>query len=160
MIEIVSPILAAGVLLFISHKDITEGIVPDWAVILCGILALPKLLESGDIYPILSALILCVTSLALRFIFQKLKDIPGIGLGDVKLLAAIGLWIHPFMIPQFLIICGILGVATHFIWARQKQLTPRISTQWGEAFPFAPAMSISWLFIYLLKFVTKKIILQ
>ncbi len=69
------------------------------------------------------------------FLFLRKKD--GLGLGDVKLLFGIGLWLASItsFVP-FLFFSGLLGVVCGLLW--------RITGQ-GEQFPFGPALMASLL---------------
>ncbi len=78
-----------------------------------------------------------LTGLALKygFIFFRHKD--GLGMGDVKFLAAAGIWLHDAanFVP-FLFFSGLLGIVSGIIWRLLGQ---------GERFPFGPALAMALL---------------
>ena len=58
------------------------------------------------------------------------------GFGDIKLLAASGLYIAPKTISAYFFISGLFGIITAIIW----QILGK-----GKIFPFGPALAISLL---------------
>ncbi len=64
----------------------------------------------------------------------------GLGFGDVKLLASIGLWVELAALPVFLFLSGVIGIATALIW-RALGL--------GQYFPFGPALVLAMLLLVL-----------
>ncbi len=75
--------------------------------------------------------------LALKYGFLWIRKKDGLGLGDVKLLFGVGLWLASTasFIP-FLFIAGLLGVVFGMVW----RLLFR-----SEIFPFGPALALSLL---------------
>ena len=75
--------------------------------------------------------------LVLKYGFLYLRNKDGLGMGDVKLLFGIGLWLASSMgFVPFLFISGVLGVVCGLIW-RVLGL--------GEKFPFGPALILALL---------------
>ncbi len=58
----------------------------------------------------------------------------GLGLGDVKLAAAIGMFLDAERITTFLFISGVLGIFTAFLWKLRGK---------GQCFPFGPALCMA-----------------
>lgn len=79
-----------------------------------------------------------VTSFALK----RLRGREALGMGDIKFLAPAGLILGVAPIPGFMIVSGVLGLATALL---------KKSYQTGGAFPFGPALIIS---LYLHVFLT------
>jgi leader peptidase (prepilin peptidase)/N-methyltransferase len=72
--------------------------------------------------------------LTLRFGYSFLRNREGLGWGDVKFLAVVGVWIGIKPLVPFLFFSGVLGVATALAWRAMKK---------GEEFPFGPALGAS-----------------
>ena len=69
------------------------------------------------------------------FIFIRHKD--GLGMGDVKFLAAAGIWLHDaYAFVPFLFFSGIMGIVSGIVWRLLGQ---------GERFPFGPALAMALL---------------
>lgn len=75
--------------------------------------------------------------LALRYGYQLLKKREGLGWGDVKFLAVVGLWLGTTPIVPFLFFSGVMGVCTALIWRLLGK---------GAIFPFGPALAFSLYF--------------
>ena len=80
---------------------------------------------------LMSTLILFVLTLAVKVSYARLRGREGIGMGDVKLFAALGPWVSPTLIPFFLICVGGVGC----IWG----IILKIKGKTGY-FPFAPSI--------------------
>ncbi|HUX79260.1 MAG TPA: prepilin peptidase [Alphaproteobacteria bacterium] len=129
-----SPFLANSllflILIGISIKDIRRGIIPD---ILLGGLAILGFLRFGGTH-VLSVLILATLAYGLYKIYPLLRGDAGLGFGDVKMLAVVGLWISPSQIPLFLMISGGLGIGIATLW--------RVTGK-GLRFPLGPALALA-----------------
>lgn len=125
--------LAMGLLVAISMIDLAFGLIPDelnLALALLGTIAL--LLGQGDIFlSLVGAAGLLGLGLLLAVGYSKLRGREMLGLGDVKFFGAAGLWLPIVMIPWFLFISGLVGVALGLFW---KHISG------SKEFPFAPAL--------------------
>lgn len=77
----------------------------------------------------------------LRWIYQAFQGKEGLGMGDIKLLAALGWWLDLGEIPSFLIFTGLAGALIGGLWflvTKEKE------------FPFAPAIFLGYLTLHLL----------
>ena len=75
--------------------------------------------------------------LVLKYGFLYLRNKDGLGLGDVKLLFGVGVWLaSPIFFVPFLFFSGALGVAFGSLW--------RLSGH-GKLFPFGPALALALL---------------
>jgi phospholipase/carboxylesterase len=117
-------------LVVIVFQDIRKGIIPNYLV---GGVALVGLFYGG-IETLLSAVILGALGYGLYKLYPKIRGKEGIGLGDVKLMAASGLWLHPAQIPFFLIFTGLGGVLMALLWKVLKK---------GPKFPLGPALAFA-----------------
>ncbi len=77
----------------------------------------------------------------LRWIIYVWKKKEGLGLGDVKFLAAAGTMIAPENLAFFLFVSGFIGLITALIWKILGK---------GERFPFGPSLSLSLFIIIVL----------
>lgn len=78
------------------------------------------------------------TGLALHYGYYYLRGRHGLGLGDVKFLAAAGCWLNPYGFVLLFLFSGLLGVLTALLWRALKR---------GEYFPFGPALAVSLLIL-------------
>ena len=73
----------------------------------------------------------------LNCIYRWAKKQNGIGMGDAKLLAALGAWLGVSALPEILLIASISGFIGGLIWLRFQQQSTR------SAFPFGPFLAIT-----------------
>lgn len=130
MFEVIIHSCLLLILIYISYKDLREGIIPDLAT---AVVVLLGLIQCG-LENFISVIILGTLSYGLYKFYPWWRGKEGIGFGDVKLLAAFGLWLPPFQIPIFLILTGIFGVALALIWQALKK---------EPQFPFGPALALA-----------------
>ncbi len=127
-------ILAVATLLAISITDIKYMLIPDKLLICLAVLGLVYgIITTPNIWP---ALLLGGTlgsaAWLIRYSYQYIRGVPGLGLGDCKMLFVCGLWLQYDMIPPFLIITGICGIITALLWQR---------CGYGPHFPLAPSLA-------------------
>jgi len=130
------------VLVVLVAIDFEHYIIPDSINIFIVILGAAYLflieadVERFFVAPILSSGI----GLFLRWLMSVWKNQEALGLGDIKFLAASGLFLEIDVIMTFFFIAGMLGIVTYFLWKVMGK---------GEKFPFGPALAFS-LFICLI----------
>lgn len=73
--------------------------------------------------------------------FKIITQKDGLGFGDVKLVAALGAWFGPFVIPKLLILASSIGILAYFIYFRPRKIS------W---IPFGAALLISMILIKLI----------
>ena len=73
----------------------------------------------------------------LNFLYRTLKKEDGIGMGDAKLLAALGAWLGWFTLPSILLLASITGLIGGLIWLQWNRQNRR------SAFPFGPFLAIA-----------------
>ncbi len=133
--QLVIKVILAFLCLGILYYDLLALRIPNHLSFVIGLLAVlnpPQFLTS---------FILGTVALILRYFFLKLKRINGLGLGDIKLMYALGLWLPITLVPDFLTYAGLLGIVFGCAWQHfQKE----------KIFPFAP--SLLWVFGYLIFF--------
>jgi len=69
--------------------------------------------------------------------YRLLKGHNGIGMGDAKLLAALGAWLGWSALPSILLIASLTGLVGGIIWLKWRNF------QLQEAFPFGPFIVIA-----------------
>jgi len=83
-------------------------------------------------WQIFFALILAGTVFAVRHFFYQRTGLHGLGMGDVKMAGAAGLWIFPHNLPLFVMISSLSGLS----YALIKNGTSRV-----HAVPFGPFLA-------------------
>jgi leader peptidase (prepilin peptidase)/N-methyltransferase len=73
----------------------------------------------------------------LNALYRLTKKQDGIGMGDAKLLAALGAWLGWFALPGILFIASLTGLIGGFIWLQWNKQNHR------SAFPFGPFLAIA-----------------
>ena len=73
----------------------------------------------------------------LNSLYRFAKQQDGIGMGDAKLLAALGAWLGWFALPGILLIASLTGLIGGLIWLRWNKQNHR------AAFPFGPFLAIA-----------------
>lgn len=138
-----STITLLGIL--ISYFDFRERRVPNLLVTL--------IIASGIFFVILQGCnpwlsLWCVLGLGggallIRILFYVSQKKEVLGMGDIKLLGALGLWLQPLDIPAFLFFTGLAGAVTGIAWVFFKK---------EKEFPFAPAIIAGYLVLRFLKY--------
>ena len=85
----------------------------------------------------IGALLGYVSLWALNASYRLLKNRNGIGMGDAKLLAALGAWMGWGALPSILLMASVTGVMGGIIWLKWR------GHQLQQAFPFGPFLAIA-----------------
>ena len=117
-------------LVLIVFQDVRKGIIPNLLVEGVALLGV----FYGGVETLLSTVILGALGYGLYKLYPRIRGKEGIGLGDVKLMAASGLWLYPAQIPLFLIFTGLGGVLMALLWKVLKK---------GPKFPLGPALAFA-----------------
>jgi len=144
MINAAFLVLLAFASLALAWIDFRRGIIPDWlnlSIALAG-LAQAWLRDGWD--AMLAAagegVIIGAIVFALRWLYFRFRGQHGLGLGDVKLLAASAVWIGAAGIPVQLLV----GSITALIAAVALHVTGRTVTR-QTALPFGPFLALGLL---------------
>ena len=86
---------------------------------------------------LLGALLGYASLWALNASYRLLQNQNGIGMGDAKLLAALGAWLGVSALPSILLIASATGIAGGIIWLKWR------GHQLQQAFPFGPFLVIA-----------------
>jgi len=134
--------LLSGVFAWI---DIDHGIIPDWLNLSIAGLGLSKALIVGG--PLAGLEAACEGAAIgavfwlLRGLYFSLRKIQGLGLGDVKFLAAAGIWIGAAGLPMLVMVAALTAlVCAGVMQLAGRQLTAQTSLSFG------PFLAIGLLF--------------
>lgn len=135
-------ILLILVLVYLAYIDLRTFRLPDVITLpltLSGLLA-SSLSSLGFVsfQDSLIGAILGYTSLwLLNSLYRLAKKQDGIGMGDAKLLAALGAWLGWFALPSILLMASLTGLIGGLIWLKWQKQNHR------SAFPFGPFLAIA-----------------
>lgn len=134
----------------IAWIDARRQIIPDSLNLILGVLgALHIYIEDGlGALPqhMLAAAIVAIFFLGVRQIYSMARGQTGLGLGDIKFLAAATLWIGPLGLPWLVLFASISGLAWHIIVAFQAG-----STSLLQRIAFGPHLAVGFLLAWLLQ---------
>ena len=101
----------------------------------------------GLVSPI-SSLLGAIAGFALLWALDKMyywtKKQHGIGLGDAKLLSALGAWLGLGAIPNILLIASISGILGGVLWLHFQKQTLRSAFPFGPFLAFAGIIELLW----------------
>jgi leader peptidase (prepilin peptidase) / N-methyltransferase len=127
--------------------DIRYGIIPDWINLAIAGLGLANALLIGGSPAGLEALgegaVVGVVFWLLRRLYFSWRKLQGLGLGDVKFLAAAGVWVGIAGLPVLLLIATVTALAC----AGLMQLAGRSLTK-QTSMSFGPFLAVGLLFAY------------
>jgi leader peptidase (prepilin peptidase) / N-methyltransferase len=137
----------------LSWIDIRDGIIPDWLNLSVAGFGLAKVVIIGGLAAGIEAtgegaaigLIFCL----LRRLYFGWRKIQGLGLGDVKFLAAAGIWIGIAGLPTLLLFAALTALAA----AGAMQLAGRDMTR-RTSLPFGPFLTIGLLLALVIQQIT------
>jgi leader peptidase (prepilin peptidase) / N-methyltransferase len=136
MIALLSFGLLCLLSLVLAWIDIREGIIPDWLNLAIAGLGLSKVVAVDG--PLLGLEAACegvaigAAFWLLRRLYFVFRKIQGLGLGDVKLLAAAGIWVGIAGIPMLLLVAALTALAcAGLMQLAGRQLTGQTSISFG-----------------------------
>jgi leader peptidase (prepilin peptidase)/N-methyltransferase len=136
--EAVILFLFLALLLVLSAIDLAEQLLPDVLVVPLALLGLVHAQTQGDLMAALAASALAGSLLwGLAIAFRAYAGQDGMGLGDVKLAAALGLWLLPEILPFFLVAAFAAGL----LWQLPALFLRKADAR--TAVPFGPFLSFS-----------------
>ena len=137
------------ILLYLSYIDLRSFSLPD-------IVTLPLIL-TGIVFNLLSPVGFADTSSAvigavlgygslwlLNHLYRLTKKQDGIGMGDAKLLAALGAWLGWAALPSMLLIASISGLIGGLIYLRWRQKSTHHAFPFGPFLAFAGIIELLW----------------
>src|ERR1700686_2904400 len=134
-------LLSAG----LAWIDIRHGIIPDWLNLTIAGSGLSKAVILGGPFAGLEAACegaaIGAVFWLLRRLYFAFRKIQGVGLGDVKLLAAAGIWVGVAGLPMLLMVAALTALAcAGLMQLAGRQLTGQTSMSFG------PFLAIGLLF--------------
>jgi leader peptidase (prepilin peptidase)/N-methyltransferase len=142
-------LLLTLVLLTLIIIDFEHYIIPDSLQIILAIIALFRAyylnIPFGDIF--LGALLAASTGLIMKYGFILIRKKDGLGMGDIKFMVVVGLFLGVTPLPIFFFISGVIGVITAIIWRMLNK---------GIIFPFGPAIALAMMVCLLVPHIESK----
>jgi leader peptidase (prepilin peptidase) / N-methyltransferase len=136
MIALLSFGLLCLLSLVLAWIDIREGIIPNWMNLAIAGLGLSKaLIVDGPLLGLEAAcegVAIGAAFWLLRRLYFAFRKIQGLGLGDVKFLAAAGIWVGIAGIPMLLLVAALTALAcAGLMQLAGRQLTGQTSISFG-----------------------------
>lgn len=147
-IEFIFYSLSISILLSIAVIDIEHRIIPNSLSISLLLLGFVYSIFSNDLDPIssfLGAVIGFYTFYLITIIYSYIKEEEGLGIGDAKLLAAIGSNLGLQAIPMILLFTSLIGILIGLFYYKNSNQ----KSFFKLSIPLAPSLSISYV-LYLL----------
>lgn len=121
--------------------DLRRGIIPDWLNLAIASLGVARMAMLGGwtaaCIASLEGLVIGATVWLFRRLYFAVRQYQGLGLGDVKLLAASGIWIGVTGVPMQLLIAAVTALAA----AGAMQLAGQTVTR-QTSLPFGPFLAL------------------
>jgi leader peptidase (prepilin peptidase)/N-methyltransferase len=137
-------VLLALASLLLAWIDLRRGIIPDWLNLAIAVLGLARIAITDDWPLALSAAAEGILTGAivwlLRWLYFRLRRRQGLGLGDVKLLAAAAIWVGIADIPMLLLVASLAALAAAGILHLAGEKMTR-----QTALPFGPFVALGLL---------------
>ncbi|QWD62232.1 A24 family peptidase [Polynucleobacter sp. MWH-UH25E] len=139
-------------LIFLAYIDLNSFQLPNAItipLIAIGLIfnAVGALLYTGFASP-LNSLLGAITGYTLLWTLDQtyflIKKQHGIGLGDAKLLSALGAWLGVGAIPNILLIASISGALGGVLWLRYQKQTIHSAFPFGPFLAFAGIIELLW----------------
>jgi leader peptidase (prepilin peptidase)/N-methyltransferase len=144
MIASISLVLLALASLVLAWIDLRRGLIPDWLNLAIAVFGLARAAMLDGWAAALSAgcegIVVGVIVWLLRQLYFMFRKFQGLGLGDVKLLAASGIWIGIAGVPLQLLVASLTALAA----AAVMQFAGRSMTR-QTAMPFGPFIALGLL---------------
>jgi leader peptidase (prepilin peptidase) / N-methyltransferase len=144
MIPTISVALLSLASLVLAWIDLRRGLIPDWLNLAIACLGLSRIAALDGSAAALLALCEGITvgtiMWILRELYFRLRKFQGLGLGDVKLLAASGIWIGIAGVPVQLLVASLSALSA----AGVLRLAGSAMTR-QTALPFGPFLALGLL---------------
>jgi leader peptidase (prepilin peptidase) / N-methyltransferase len=150
MVALLCLVMLGCASVMLAWIDFRQGIIPDWLNLGIALLGIVRGASIGG-WPfvaevVVEAILVGVVIWLLRWIYFRLRRRQGLGLGDVKLLAASTLWIGMVGVPVQLLIAALTALAAalllHVAGTRMTRHT---------ALPFGPFLALGLMVAILLQ---------
>jgi leader peptidase (prepilin peptidase)/N-methyltransferase len=147
--QVASTVMLALILMTIAVIDWRRQIIPDvWNLMLAGSgLIIAALSPRGELASaLIGAAVAFAVALALRATYAAIRGRQGLGLGDVKFLAASGAWVGAIGLPFLVLFAAMSGLALAIglhVSGRPISAASRI--------PFGPHLAVGLFLTWILK---------
>jgi leader peptidase (prepilin peptidase) / N-methyltransferase len=126
---------------WLAWIDLRRGIIPDWLNLFVALLGIARaaLLGGSTAALTASADAIAVGAVVwlLRWLYFRLRQFQGLGLGDVKLLAASAIWVGIAGVPMQLLIASLSALAaTSLLHLAGRTFTRQTSLPFGPSLAF------------------------
>jgi len=142
-------VLLIVILLYLSYVDLRSFRLPDsitLPLIIAGIvfnfLSPSHYVDVTD--SIIGSLIGYGSLWLLNYLYHLIKQQDGIGMGDAKLLAALGAWLGWSALPSILLIASISGLIGGIIYLKWRQHSSQHAFPFGPFLAFAGIIELLW----------------
>lgn len=147
-LEFLVPLCGLGIVL--AAIDIFQGIIPDWLNLTIAALGVVRAISlegvSGGAEALCEGLAIGLIFWLLRRIYFGLREIQGLGLGDVKFLTAAGIWTGVAGLPILLLVAASTALAAAgVLHLAGSRLTAHSSM------PFGPFLAIGLVAVLVLQ---------
>lgn len=139
----------AALLAAISWIDLRRMVIPDPLNLALGAagLAFVLVFRPAEIgWQVAGSILIAGSLFAVREAFLWLRGMHALGLGDVKFAAAAGLWISPWLLPQFILIASVSALG-YVVVVSVASGTLRIRRR----LPFGPFLALSTFTLFLIE---------
>lgn len=143
-------LLLSVCLLTVVVADLEQSVIPNQLIIAMLVIGIIYRLlpDSFSVVQIIFGPVFgIIFGLLLRKIFSLLNKNEALGLGDIKFLAVVGIFLQKETIITFLFLVGVIGILTAVFWNASGK---------GRQFPFAPALAGSLYFCVLMAEILEK----
>ena len=148
--EVVGVVVLGWVLIPLVVADVRHLVLPDVLTItlfVSGLLATFLLPSAAFSEALLGAALGSGSFVILRWLYLRLRGLEALGLGDVKLVAGLGVWFGPTWLPVLVLVAaggGLLSTMVHSWMAKRA-----ISTM--TKVPFGAYLGVSALLVWVVK---------
>ena len=150
--SVILKIVLITALIFLAYIDLHSFQLPNAItipMIAIGLIfnAIGALLNAGFVSPLnslLGAIVGYTLLWTLDQAYFQIKRQHGIGLGDAKLLSALGAWLGIEEIPSILLIASISGALGGVLWLRYQKQTVHSAFPFGPFLAFAGIIELLW----------------
>ncbi|MDN2581677.1 A24 family peptidase [Aquibium sp. ELW1220] len=139
----------AALLVVVAWIDFRRMVIPDPLNLALGAagLAFVLVVRPAEIgWQVAGSTLVAGSLFAVREAFLRLREMHALGLGDVKFAAAAGLWISPWLLPQFILIASVSALG-YVVVASVATGTVRL----GQRLPFGPFLALSTFTLFLIE---------
>lgn len=146
-LKLFNALIFSWILLTLTFIDLNEQILPD--ILTLSLLWLGLLFNLNGLFSDISSAIIGAVSgylflWIIAFIFQKITNKEGLGLGDCKLLAALGAWLGWQLLPFIILFASLFGSIVGIALILLKRINRNTSIPFGPFLALAGWIGLMW----------------